>query len=99
MGLANLGFRHGDVGGPSTVSIDSYCVVYAAGAAKVIIPTVAVVARVATAVGIDHHFLADFQASHCWPDRVDRPRKFMAKDEIALGLAWERSLVTIILYY
>lgn len=89
---ANLRFRYESVGGPTAIPEDSNRVVYATGAAKVVIPAVAVIARVAAAVGVDHDFLADFQASDCRSNGVDRARKFMAKRQRTFRLAWERSL-------
>ena len=89
---AYLRFRYESVGGPTAIPEDSNRVVYATGAAEVVIPVVAVIARVAAAVRVDHDFLADFQAFHCRSNGVDRARKFMAKRQKTFRLAWERSL-------
>lgn len=88
----DLRFRNNRVSGPSSIPVDSYCVLYATGAAKMIIPAVAVVARVTTTIGINDDFLANFQAYDSRAEGVDRARKFMAKNQKTLLLARKRSL-------
>lgn len=83
------------MGGPTPVSEDSYGVVYATVVAEMIISGATIAAEIATAVGIDHHFLTNFQISHRGTNRVDRAAKFVAEGEMAILLARERSLKRI----
>ena len=71
-------FRYNCVFGESTVAEDAESVVEAAFFAKMRIRVSTMIASVTTFVGIDCHFIADFDSCDVIPDRGDNATSFVA---------------------
>lgn len=78
--------------GPSPVPENSQSILYTADLAKVIIRIVAVIALVASIIGIDDDALTDFKNGHFRPEFVDRTCEFVPKSQRSVLLAGKGSL-------
>lgn len=81
MCIAYLCFWDKRVRSPSTISENSYSIIYTTVATKVIICIVTMIAFVASTVRIDGDTLTDFKNSHFRSEFIDSTYKLMSKSQ------------------